>query len=243
MAGKGSGTVAEKLERNISCIKYTLFCLNIVQWFLGATVFGLCCWLGFDEEFTDWVAKLQISSFYYGIYILVFTSIVVMIIAFLGCASALMENTVFLLANIAAQIICFLITLFGAAILRDYSTYDSNIKPIIRRVMLDLITQYPANDYANQVLLLVQEEVGCCGADGPNDYIRLNKPLPSECRDTVTGNAFFHGCVEEMTWYLGDRSVWITGIALTLCLMHVINAVSSLILLQAIKKEEQAYKR
>ena len=61
--------------------------------------------------------------------------------------------------NIAAQIVCFLITLFGAAILRDYSTYDSNIKPIIRRVMLDLITQYPANDYANQVLLLVQEEV------------------------------------------------------------------------------------
>jgi hypothetical protein len=95
------------------------------------------------------------------------------------------------------------------------------------------------------------------------DYLTLLKPLPTECRDTVTGNAFFHGCVEELTWFLEARSGWLAGLALGLCMIHVssymrlsplmqsnlltfhvlifqvVQAVLSLILIQAIKKEEQ----
>ncbi|CAH0395197.1 unnamed protein product [Bemisia tabaci] len=63
--------------------------------------------------------------------------------------------------------------------------------------------------------------IGCCGADGPMDYVNLNRALPTECRDTVTGNAFFHGCVDEVTWYLEEKSEWITGIAVFLSTMHL----------------------
>ncbi|KAK7598349.1 hypothetical protein V9T40_006584 [Parthenolecanium corni] len=59
-------------------------------------------------------------------------------------------------------------------------------------------------------------KVGCCGASGPNDYLVLKKPLPNECRDTVTGNAYFHGCSDEIVWFLEDKSSWLTGIAFTL---------------------------
>lgn len=64
-------------------------------------------------------------------------------------------------------------------------------------------------------------QAGCCGADGPNDYMNLRKPLPSECRDTVTGNAFYYGCVEELTWYLEEKSGWLAGIAMAACMIHV----------------------
>lgn len=47
------------------------------------------------------------------------------------------------------------------------------------------------------------------------------KPLPTECRDTVTGNAFFHGCVEEISWFLEARAGWLAGLALSLCMLHV----------------------
>lgn len=53
------------------------------------------------------------------------------------------------------------------------------------------------------------------------DYLDLLKPLPNECRDTVTGNAFFHGCVDEITWYLEGRSGWIAGITLGSCMLNV----------------------
>jgi len=49
----------------------------------------------------------------------------------------------------------------------------------------------------------------------------MRKPLPTECRDTVTGNAFHHGCVEELSWFLEARSGWLAGMAMALCMLHV----------------------
>lgn len=67
-------------------------------------------------------------------------------------------------------------------------------------------------------------QIGCCGADGSHDYIRLRQPLPDTCRDSVTGNAFFNGCVDEFTWLLEDKAGWIAGLAMTLALIQVIPA-------------------
>lgn len=73
-----------------------------------------------------------------------------------------------------------------------------------------------ANFHENNLL-----QVGCCGAEGPNDYMRLRQPLPMECRDSVTGNAYFNGCVDEVIWYLEDKSVWMAIVGMSLGLMHV----------------------
>ncbi|CAG9091591.1 unnamed protein product [Plutella xylostella] len=81
-------------------------------------------------------------------------------------------------------------------------------------------------------------KIGCCGADGPVDYINLRKPLPSECRDSVTGNSYFHGCVDELTWYLEGKTAWLAAIVLASCMIAVVNAVMSLVLIKAVKKEE-----
>lgn len=49
----------------------------------------------------------------------------------------------------------------------------------------------------------------------------LRQPLPATCRDTVTGNAFFHGCVDELTWFLEDKSGWVAGLAMALATIQV----------------------
>lgn len=77
-------------------------------------------------------------------------------------------------------------------------------------------------------LLWVFLQIGCCGADGPNDYVIMRQPLPSECRNTVTGNAFFNGCVDELTWYLEDKSIWAAGMAMALALIHVSSIILNL---------------
>lgn len=64
-------------------------------------------------------------------------------------------------------------------------------------------------------------QIGCCGADGPNDYLNLMQPLPSQCRDTVTGNPFYHGCVDELTWYFEEKAGWVAGLAMVVCMLHV----------------------
>jgi len=65
------------------------------------------------------------------------------------------------------------------------------------------------------------KQVACCGSEGPNDYLNLRQPLPIECRDTVTGHAFASGCVDELTWYLEDKSIWAAAMAMSLAMIHV----------------------
>ncbi|XP_032680631.1 tetraspanin-2A [Odontomachus brunneus] len=236
MVAKVSGP---PLEKHISNIKFILFCLNAIIWILGAAMFGLSIWMRMEPNFEEWVDFLNMHEFYIGIYVLIFTSVFIMIIAFVGCAAALMEHILGLYIDVGLQVLCFICGLSGAAVVLDYSTYDSEIQPIIRRSMINLINN-SHHEGANLILRIIQEAIGCCGADGPRDYLSMRKPLPTECRDTVTGNAFFHGCVEELSWFLESRSGWLAGLAMALCMLHVVVAVLTLTLIRAIKKEEES---
>ncbi|XP_050457933.1 tetraspanin-2A [Cataglyphis hispanica] len=230
---------APLLEKQIGCIKFTIFCLNVIIWILGCAMFGLSIWMRFEPMFEEWVEFLDMYEFYIGIYVLIVTSVFIMAVAFIGCGAALMENILALYIHVGLQLFSFICGLSGAAVILDYSTYDSKIQPIIERSMYNLISK-SHHETAGFILRIIQETVGCCGADGPRDYTHLRKPLPTECRDTVTGNAFHYGCVEELSWFLEARSGWLAGLAMALCMLHVIIAVLTLTLIRAIKKEEES---
>lgn len=71
-------------------------------------MFGLTVWIRSEPGFDEWVSLLGIYSFYTGIYILIGASIIVMIVAFLGCGSALMENV----SGLYLVSVCFFFFLF-----------------------------------------------------------------------------------------------------------------------------------
>ncbi|KAL0884129.1 hypothetical protein ABMA27_016148 [Loxostege sticticalis] len=242
--GDGKGPAVGKLESQIYCIKYTLFCFNVVLWLFGVSIFALCLWILIEPGFNEFMSVLSLQQYFIGIYIILIASLIVMVVAFLGCGSALMENVVLLYGYIASQIATFIFGLVGATVVLDFSTYDSSIQPLIRNSIVGLMNN-PQHEGSRAILRMVQEGIGCCGADGPMDYINLNKPFPAECRDSVTGNAYFHGCVDELTFYLESKTGWLAGIVLAACMIAVINAVISLVLIHAVKKEEDeaiAYK-
>lgn len=60
---------------------------------VGAGLFGLTLWIRAEPGFEEWIAVLDIYAYYIGVYILIFGSIIVMVVSFLGCCSALMEHT------------------------------------------------------------------------------------------------------------------------------------------------------
>lgn len=244
MAGKGEGTVS-KLDNQIAVLKYLLLFMNMVVWMISAAIFALCLWLRFEPGIQDWIDVLEIHIVYIGPYILMIISAVVMIVSFLGCLSALQENSLLIFIYIGTQLLAFLGFVAGAAILLNFTTKNSDLQPIVRESMRRLIMN-KHYQRGQETLAMIQEHIGCCGADGAGDYIQLRQPLPSQCRDTVTGNAFFHGCVEEMTWFFEEKCAWIAALAMACAMINVINAVLSLILTQAIRKEEneaETYRR
>lgn len=60
---------------------------------LMAAVFALCIWLRFEPGFQEWVQILELQIIYIGPYVLIGTSVIALIVSFLGCLSALQENT------------------------------------------------------------------------------------------------------------------------------------------------------
>lgn len=50
-------------------------------------------WIRAEPSFEEWVQILDIYVYYVGIYILIAAAVIVMIVSFLGCCSALMEHT------------------------------------------------------------------------------------------------------------------------------------------------------
>ncbi|XP_058807020.1 tetraspanin-2A [Phymastichus coffea] len=239
MVLKSQGAGAAQLERRIEVVKYVLLCIGAILLIIGLALFGLTVWLRAEPGFQEWVDFLDIAEFYIGVDVLIFAALLVVVASVFGCISGLMENRMALLASVALQGLCFVFELAGAAVLLDYSTYDSKIQPLINRSMTNLIVN-SQHQHVSVVLRMLQEGIGCCGASGPMDYLTLLKPLPDECRDSVTGNAFFHGCVEELSWFLEARSGWVAGLALGLCMIHVLQAVLALILVHALQKEEQS---
>ena len=64
---------------------------------VGAMMFIMTVWIRAEPGFEEWVQILNIYVYYVGIYILIAASVIVMIVSFLGCCSALMEHTTGLL--------------------------------------------------------------------------------------------------------------------------------------------------
>lgn len=58
----------------------------------GSALFGLSIWMRLESGFQEWVEYLDMYEFYIGVYILIFISLIVMGIAFVGCAAALMDH-------------------------------------------------------------------------------------------------------------------------------------------------------
>ncbi|KOB76060.1 Tetraspanin, partial [Operophtera brumata] len=179
----------------------------------GVSIFALCLWICIEPGFNEWMRILELQKYFIGIYIILIASLGIMVVAFLGCGSALMENVLLLYGYIASQIAIFVFGLVGACVVLDFSTYDSNIQPLIRDVIVRLMNN-PQHEGSREILRMVQE-------------------------DSVTGNAYFHGCIDELTWYLEGKTSWLAGIVLASCMISVVNAVMSLVLIQAVKKEEE----
>lgn len=65
-----------------------LHCLQL----LGASIFGLALWMKLEPGFGEWVEKLELHEYYAGIYVLIAAAVLIIIVSFLGCLSAFMED-------------------------------------------------------------------------------------------------------------------------------------------------------
>jgi len=69
-------------------------------------------------------------------------------------------------------------------------------------------------------------KVGCCGADGSDDFINAMKPVPFECRDMITGSEYAFGCQQQLAWWLEPWTATLAGI----CVFYLVADVFGIVI-------------
>ena len=131
---------------------------SILPQIIGAALFGLSVWVRTEPGFVDWVSKLELIVFFIGIYILIAVGIIVMGLSFLGCLSSLMENMLALYVFIGSQILGFVLSVVGSAVLLNFSTMNSNLQPMIRDIM-NRFVMTSETQRSSAILKMIQEAV------------------------------------------------------------------------------------
>jgi len=216
-----------------------IFFFNFIGWMFGATIFGLCMWIRFDNDMQQWIIDLGLYNYWTGIYILLAGAALVLFVTFLGCCGSIMESRGLLGVFCGALAITFVVELAGAAYLLANGIGGTSLTWQLNSAILNYINEYDFNPQKSKILATVQSTIGCCGSTGSLDYDTVHKPVPIECRNPITGSEWTFGCVEAFTNFLEGISGWVAGIALVLCVLQIVGIIGAIVLIKKLKEEDE----
>lgn len=216
----------EDVEKTITKFKWVVMVINVLTFFIGMATFSLCMWIRFDLDFWEWVIEIDWYSYWYATYLIMIAMVGVVINSVLGVWSVVQENTGLMLANSIILGILMIFEFSGAITICIYGVEESKI--LIRElneVFIDLVYKWDQDPRASRILRQIFEYVGCCGADGSDDFIKAKKPVPFECRDLVTGNEYAYGCRQALAWWLEPWTATLAGICTFLIVAGVVGII------------------
>lgn len=232
-AGKGRGG-----EMSDHCITFSVLILNVFCGILGLLVFILGFWFRFEGQVRTWVGDLGMTQYWTGLYILMAAAAVIIIISICGCAGALTANPNLLLTSAVFVLLALILELAGGIFILVNGTHNSKLTPWLDKRFVVLIRDSNYNDKANDLLNVVQENVGCCGSYNYQDFDRSRLAIPDSCRDKVSGNVYQDGCVKKFSYFIEKRTGWIAGIALFIGFIQIILVCLTFVYWKRIRDDE-----
>merc|ERR1712241_846348 len=141
------------------------------------------------------------------------TTILIVINSLVGAYAIIYERTGLVLFHSISMGVLFFFELIGGVIIIVYGVEESPVlvaelnDRFMRKVYL-----WDEDPRSSRILKQIMEYVGCCGADGSDDFINAFKPVPYECRDRVLGTEYAYGCQQGLAWWLEPWSGFLGGV-------------------------------
>jgi len=208
-------------------LTYIIITFNIIFALMGALMFAILLNGVLNKDFRAFMQRADMDHFYKGVYILLAAGCLTIIQTFFGVVGAYQKKSSLLLVYSVCVIICIVLEIAGTTMLLVYGTTSETNAEWLQDKLYSLII---AKDYdldSKDTIHKIQEWMRCCGANGINDYIKWNKPVPYSCFDPVTGNAWYKkdygyvGCVTGFAWYVQPVTRWGGVIALLLAFFQL----------------------
>lgn len=230
-----------KDEKGYNRKRWALLVISVLVLVITIALFTVCLWIRFDLDFWEWVVEIEWYTYWYCVYFIMFSFIILGLTCLVTIYGVLFESGGALGVCFFFYILCFILNFIGAIIICIFGVEESPVLiKELNEVFLGLIYRMDYDDRASRILKIVQEYVRCCGADGSDDYINAYKPVPWECRDRITGSEYTYGCRQSFAWYIEPWSACLAGGLVFFMVANVVQMVLVLKLVRKLKEYRQA---
>lgn len=144
--------------------KYALLFFNIIFWIAGLIliIIGAVLWISYGELF-----KFADSKFANLPILFITIGLITFIVSGFGWNAAIKENHC-LLGTFSGILVSIFLAILVIGILGF--AYQSKVDEVTSNALQTAITHYNESDISRGVVDWVQNELACCGIDGPLDY-------------------------------------------------------------------------
>ncbi len=192
-----------KLDKSVLHTRWFLLVSYVFRALYALFTFGICMWVRFDLDFREWVKALNWYTYWYVTYVITLASLCEVALSGLVIWAVLYRNRSGLKASVWCMIPLAIVEIVAASLIVLYGSEESEtLTSDLYDVFIDFVYRWDTDPEAKATLKQIMEYVGCCGADGSDDFINNLKPVPFECRDPITGAEWGYGCMQQLAWYL-----------------------------------------
>jgi len=213
MAKEYSVPGEEDLHRTITTHRLLIITVNFVALLTSLVTITICFWIRFDLDFWEWVQEIEWYSYWYAMYPSMFASIGVALLSIVSIKGAVDVNLGWTGCYMWTLVIMFFFHLICAVVIIVWGVEESTVLiGELSQTFLRLVYDWDEDPRSSRILKQIMEYVGCCGADGSDDFINAFKPVPYECRDRVLGTEYAYGCQQGLAWWLEPWSGFLGGV-------------------------------
>ncbi len=244
----------------VACVKYLMFAFNFLFWLCGCALLGVGLWLCFEPSVQQYAsASGDLQEYYIAVYVIIGIGGLMMLVGFLGCCGACMENTVLL-----GMFFTFLLLICVAEVGGGVWCYlnREKLQGIIESGMQNTMTTTynTGNTVVTTAVDRLQRDLMCCGAQGPTDWAEtvfltgtVLTAVPDSCCKSEskgcgnTGSVLaslgltIHqkGCANALFDELEENTVLVAGLAIGIGGVQLLGMVFSLCLCCAIRRADR----
>ncbi|XP_028178635.1 CD63 antigen [Ostrinia nubilalis] len=231
------------LGGGMSCVKYLLFCFNLLFAITGMIILivGAKAMISLSP-YIDLTGENFYTS---GPVVLIIVGVIVFIVAFFGCCGAVKENHCMIIT-----FSIFLLVIFVAELAVGIAGYvkHQDLENSIIRNLNATIKDYPTNPDVKNSFDIIQTDLKCCGIYGPGDWKNNSMPIPDSCcsaqeikGDVVAAckpeNVYQEGCYKNVVSFLNSIAAVLGGVGLGIAAVQLLGVIFACCLARSIRSQ------
>jgi CD63 antigen len=225
-------------------IKYLLFIFNFIFVLCGLAilVIGVLVQIG-NSHYSKHLDEISKNLTFPSITLIVIGS-VIFVLAFLGCCGAIRESHC-MMVTFASLLLTILIIQVAVAIYVFVTVKNSGEIDFKDAYAKNLFDNYNKEQEAKELVDTIQEQLECCGVDGPSDFSRLPHAIPGSCCGKKNNEicdpvyAYKNGCADSLKDLFNSALKVLGGVALGIAAAELIGIIFALCLANSIKNIER----